>query len=254
MKYKFIIPSYNRAEILKQKTLNLLVNVHKIPVKNIEILLSTPEEGEEYRKILGDLYPKDFTYHYQKGIGAVRNFIRYHYKYETDLKYAVYIDDDIDMICKMDKKIKNLDQLIKMMFKETESRNLCLWGVSGFSNPFFMKENISTNLRYICGAFCGEIIDRKKHDIYTDFDHYEDFQFTCEHFLRDGGVVRNNGVCVVTKYFGDGGINASYGGIENRRKDMKKAGYEFIDRYGDMARLIIKNYGYDLRLNWKFKI
>ena len=72
--------------------------------------------------------------------------------------------------------------------------------------------------------------------------------------MRDGGVLRNNGVCIVTKYFGDGGINASYGGLEERKKDMEIQCKYLNERYGSMTRLIEKKYGYDIRLNGFYKI
>ena len=140
------------------------------------------------------------------------------------------------------------------MFYETEVRKLCLWGVSAYHNTFFMKKDISSNLKYISGCFNGLIIDRTKHDILMDTDHIEDFQRTMEYFIRDKGVVRNNGVCVITKYFANGGINESYGGLENRKKDMKVASHYVKERYGDMCRVIEKAYGFDIRLNSRFKI
>ena len=240
--YRIVIPSYQRPQILKDKSLALLKK-HKIPIDKIDVLLSTEEEGQEYRQVLANGYAKNFIYHGQKGIGAVRNWIRWYYKYQTNVKYVVYMDDDIQDILDWQTPIASLETMIVDMFYETETKKLNLWGISPFHNPFFMKKTITTNLRYICGAVCGEIIDRSKHDIYTEFDHYE-----------DGGVVRNNGICIITKYFGEGGINASYNGLDNRKKDMELASEHFKWRYGDMCRIIKKKYGYDIRLNGKFKL
>ena len=251
--YKIVIPSYKRPQIFKDKTLALLKK-YKIPIDNIDLLLGTPEEGQEYRKVLGNEFATNFIYHGQKGIGAVRNWIKWHYKYQTNIKYVVYIDDDIEDILDWQTPLENFESFIENMFYETETKGLNLWGISAFHNPFFMRKTLTTNLKYICGAFNGEIIDRTKHDIYVDTNHIEDFQFTMEHFLRDGGVLRNNGVCIKTKYFGIGGINESYGGLENRKKDMKVACLYMKERYGDMCRVIEKKYGYDLRLNGFYKI
>jgi hypothetical protein len=250
MNYRIVIPSLDRAVVLKTKTLFLLKN-YNIPNHKIDILLSTKEEGEEYKKIIGNDY--NLIYHGQKGIGAVRNFIKHYYKYKTDLECVVYIDDDIEAINQIDKPVENLDYFIEFMFYKTYELGLNLWGICCFDNPYFLKKSISTNLKYICGGFCGEIIDRKKYDIYTDFDHFEDFAFSCEHFIRDGGVVRNNEYCVITKNFAEGGIVHSYNGLENRKKDMEKASKYFIERFGDMARIKIKKYGFDIRLNHNYK-
>ena len=252
MSYRIVIPSYLRAEILKTHTLALL-HKHNINMNNVDILLSTEEEGNEYKKVLGDDYTHNYIYHGQKGIGAVRNFIKHYYKYKTDCVNVVYIDDDIQELNDWDAPAEDLNAFFEAMFEITKKENLNLWGVSAFHNPFFMNKTITTNLKYISGCFCGEIIDREKHDIYTEFDHYEDFAFSCEHFLRDGGVVRNNGFCVITKYFAEGGIVASYWGLDKRKKDMELASHHFIERYGNMARIKIKKYGYDIRLNSYFK-
>ena len=74
--YKIVIPSYQRPQIFKDKTLALLKK-YKIPIDNIDLLLGTPEEGQEYRKVLGNGFATNFIYHGQKGIGAVRNWIKW---------------------------------------------------------------------------------------------------------------------------------------------------------------------------------
>ena len=250
--YRIAIPTYKRPKILLDKTLKLL-ELHNIKPKNIDIIISTHSEATDYLLVLPKKYYKCIIYSYQKGIGATRNFIQSYYKYETKVKYLVSIDDDIDKILDWDQPIENLDEFIKDMFVETEKAKLCLWGVSPFHNTFFLKKEISTNLKYICGAFNGLIIDRTKHDIQTEFDHYEDMAFSCEYFIRDGGVVRANGVALVTKYFGNGGIHESYGGLENRKKDMFLASNDVKDRYQLMVRIVEKKFGFDIRLNSRFK-
>ena len=252
--YKICIPTYKRPEILKDKTLKLLEH-HKIQPKNIDILIATPEEALEYKLVLPKKYHSRFIYHYQKQIGPVRNFIQGYYANETKVKYLVSIDDDLDQIMDWDKPLENLDKFIQDMFRETEKEKLCLFGVSAYHNTFFMKQDISTNLKYICGAFTGLIIDRTKDVIQTEFNHFEDFAFSCEFFLRDGGVVRNNGISLKTKYFCvQGGICEAYGGLAERKKDMELACHDVKDRYGEMVRIVDKAYGKDLRLNCRYKI
>ena len=147
----------------------------------------------------------------------------------------------------------NLNNFVIEAFKETKRRNLNIWGVSPFHNHFFMKDTISENLKYICGAFYGEIFDRTKEMILSDVGHGEDFQKTMECFIRDNGVVRYNGVAIKTKYFGEGGINASYGGLHNRQIAMEENVKYLKERYGNMCRIKIKDYGYDIRLNSYYK-
>ena len=89
----------------------------------------------------------------------------------------------------------------------------------------------------------------------TKFNHYEDFCFTCQHFLRDGGVLRFNWIALKTKYFNpNGGITEWYGGKELRKVAQKKDALRFIEQYPGMAKIISKQYGTDLRLNHLYKV
>jgi len=250
MNYIIAIPSYKRAKILKEKTLAFLKK-HSIPREHIEIFVESEEMKKNYEKIIG---PYTFVITHAKGIGATRNFLRYYYKYETHHTNVLYIDDDIEELNDYDTPIQDLHRFIKEAFVITKSAKLNLWGVSPFHNTFYLKDSITTTLKYICGCFCGEIIARDKHDIYTDVDHGEDFQFSMEHFIRDGGVLRFNKIAIVTKYFEEeGGICGSVGGLKNRQKTMEENCKYLVDRYSGMCRLIEKKYGYDIRLNHRYK-
>ena len=256
MKYEIAIPSYKRANILKSKTLKLLQR-HGVNNCLINIFVESKEMAEEYKE-LGMKHIK-FTITNCKGIMETRNFLRTHYREQTKFDGVVYIDDDIEDIFeflnkKMVEPIKDLKGFLDHAFKTTKYHNLNLWGVSALHNPFFMSDTVSTNLKYICGALCGEIIDRDKYEIHADVDHGEDFQFSMEHFLRDGGVVRFNNVGLKTKYFElEGGICGSLGGMKARQKQMDENMNYLADRYGAMCRVTNKKFGTDLRLNHFFK-
>jgi|TARA_E500000318_G_scaffold17570_2_gene17826 hypothetical protein len=250
MNYRIVIPTYKRANVLWDTTLALLKK-HNIPNDKIDILISTKKEADYYKTIIGHKY--NFIYHGQTGITSIRNFIKHYYKYKTDLEYLICIDDDIKEINKMNKPIEDLNGFIEFMFNKTKELGYNLWGICCYDNTFFMKNTITTNLKFICGGFCGEIIDRNKHDIYIDLDLFEDYAMTCEHFIRDGGIVRNNEYCLITKNFAKGGVVESYGSLQNRLNDMEKDSFNFIERYGNMARIVKKKNRYDIRLNHNYK-
>jgi len=256
MVFRVAIPSFKRVDILKEKTLKLLEK-YNIDFNIIDLFLENENQFDIYYEAL----ECNLKYHDiniiitdTEGIGAKRNFIRNYYREYTDQENILCIDDDIEKIFIMDKEIQDLKSFINKSFIITREKGLNIWGVSAYHNPFFMKDNITTNLKYICGAFFGLVIDRKKEILQTGFNHYEDFEFTILHFIRDNGVVRFNNIAIKTKYFGEGGINESYGGRENRKKDMKEAGFRFLDKYKKYCRLIQKNYGYDIRLNYRAKV
>lgn len=254
MEYRIAIPSYNRPESIKKKTLYLLEN-NNIPFDKIDLFIENQEQYDLYYEFMVD----EIKYHDINliitdtfGIKQKRNYMRNYY-YDSDYKYILCMDDDIQSVMEKvnDKTIKlveNLDEFISTSFVETEKKNLNIWGVNAYHNPFFLSDNFSTNLKYICGAFFGLIINKEKDILQTQFNHYEDFEFSILHFIRDGGVMRFNKYCLITKYFNHGGICDSYGGLENRKKDMEVAGKRFIELYPKYSRLIEKKYGYDIRL------
>jgi hypothetical protein len=249
---KIVIPSYNRPGMIKEKTLAFLHRNNVLP-EEIDIIVETDKMKEEYITYTGPQY--NYIVSNTKGVGEKRNFVRSYYRDETDLEEIVCIDDDIDDLVDIDKPL-DLRQLIVDAFHICKEYDICMWGVCPFHNPFFMKRSplISSNLKYICGAFFGLVIDRNKYLIHTDIDHGEDYQFTMEHYLRDGGVLRFNHISIHTKYFYEkGGICGSLGGLKNRQKQMKDNSEYLVERYEGMCCLKLKKLGYDIRLNSSYK-
>ena len=251
--YKFVIPSWKRPGILKEKTLAFL-NRMEVPKDLIDIVVETEAMKTEY---LEQNPGYNIVVSNSFGIMGKRNFVRTYYQYKTDLDYIICIDDDIDDMFDWDKSITSdrFYQVIEELFIQCELNGATMWGVSPFHNTFYMKQSITTSLKYICGAFFGLIIDRDHPPLLTDYDHYEDFDFSCKHFLRDKSVIRNNGVSIKTKYFNpNGGITEWYGGKELRKVAQKKDALRFIEQYPGMAKIISKQYGTDLRLNHLYKV
>ena len=253
--FEIAIPTYNRPKIIGRKTLKLLMDFG-VNSSKILIFLRDEEQQKLYEKEIGN----SFRFHLtgQTGIDSTRNYLREYYHTCEEAKKldgVLFMDDDITQLCEMGKPIKSpfLD-LVEYFFLETKKRNLRLWSVNAFDNSFFMKDNISTNLRYCIGAFQGLILDRKKPIIFCDVGHFEDFQFSIEHFIEDGGVVRFDKYGITTKYFEEkGGICGSLGGLKNRQKEMEENAKYMCERYGEMCRLKVKKIGHDLRLNHFYK-
>jgi hypothetical protein len=248
--YTIAIPSFSRSNILFSKTLPLLFR-YNISKDKITIFLRDEQERKNYGEENLEGYKVVLTGCI--GICETRNFLQFYYYDNLEYTNVLFIDDDIESIIENKLPIKDLDNFIKEAFRETKTRKFNIWGVSPFHNHFFMKDTITDNLKYVCGAFYGEIFDREKYMILSDVGHGEDFQKTMECFIRDNGVVRYNGIAIKTKYFGEGGINESYGGLENRQIAMERNVKYLKERYGSMCRIKIKDYGYDIRLNPYFK-
>ena len=251
--YKIVIPSYKRPKILFEKTLKLLQRLN-VDFSTIDIVVETEEMRKEYLDYLP--FNLNIIVSNTNGIKGKRNFIRKYYQQETDEDYLLCIDDDIDELYDMDTPITTTDfnEAVETGFVECEKKGYTMWGVSPFHNTFFLKNVVSYNLKYICGTFFGLIIDRSYDPLQTTFNHYEDFCFTCKHFLRDDGVVRLNWIAIKTKYFNPkGGITEWYGGKEERKKAQEEDAITFTEIYPKMARIIDKKYGKDIRLNPRYK-
>ena len=251
---RFIIPSYNRKHLIGDKTLALLKK-YTVPKEHIEIVVETEKMKNEYLEEIGNDYK--ILVSNTDGIKEKRNWVRRYYQEETDYEYIICLDDDLNDMNNMGKSLtaEEFKELVEDGFNECEKRGLYLWGVVGFDNKFFMKDTVTTKLKTIIGAFWGLIIEREKEPLQTLFNHYEDLDFTCQHFLRDGGVLRYNNISISTKYFNpDGGITHWYGGKEKRQQDQENGAVLMLLKYGKMCRAIKKKIGWDIRLNHHFKI
>ena len=251
MNIEIAIPSYDRAYIIKEKTLKLLERFN-VPKSMIRIFLKDEEELEKYIDVLGNDYT--FVLTGQGNIQNTRNFLRKYYQ-NSSLDGVLFIDDDIDGFTELGKPLSQpfLD-IIQYFFKETRNRGFRYFGVNPSFNPFYWKDQVKTHLKYILGGFAGLLIDNTKDLIQCDIGHYEDYQFTIEHFIRDGGIVCFEKYGIHTKRIqASGGITGSLGG-EAQRDIERDLNADFLEnKYPGMIKKIIKDYGKDVRLNWRFK-
>jgi len=243
------IPTFQRPKTLVFRTLELLKD---IPSDYITIYVEDEIQEYLYKKFIPPQYKIVQTN--TKGIGQKRNKI----KMLNTAKWLFQIDDDIaTIINKENHKLspKEVWELIINGFKECEEEANCrLWGICGYSNHFFLKDTISTNLKFICGNFHGTIIDEDRETILTPIDLMEDYYNTLEHFCRDGVVLRFNGYGTKTRFAKEpGGLQTIYS-PEDRAKHEKKNCLILQERYKNMVRIIEKERGMDLRLNHKYKI
>ena len=251
--FEIAIPSYNREKILPKKTLELL-DKFEVPHDKIRIFVKSPEQLDLYLETCGSDYNFEITG--QSGIMATRNYLQVFY-HEMNIEFdgVLFIDDDITNLTEMGKPLSTpFLELVDYFFEETKRLNGRLWAVNALSNPFFMADKVTTNLKYCIGAFKGLILDRTKPTIMVDIGHFEDFAFTCDYFIEDGVVVRFNKYGIDTKYFElQGGICGDLGGMAERQKEMAENAEYMVDRYGDMVKLKMKKWGHDLSLRYNYK-
>jgi hypothetical protein len=253
MNFAISIPSFGRVNQLGEKTLRFLEN-NNIDKSIIHIFVDE-QEYDLYNEKYGNDYK--IIKHNAKGVGNMRNHLHRYWREFTLENYVINIDDDIEELMDWDIPMRNFKDFVEEMFSECENRNLKFWGVSPYHNTFYMKKNITESLKLIVGAFNGEIIDREKREVLATGDEFEDVERCCEYFLRDGGIMRNNGVSIKTKYYNPvGGIIKSLGSKDERTRMSEIRAKEVGAKYPNMITVKKKcgwTYHWDCKLNWRFK-
>lgn len=244
MSYIICIPSYKRANFCNEKTLATL-HKHKIDSKKIYVYVANKEDYDIYINTLNpELYNKLVIG--KKGLVPQRQFIMEHWPKN---KKIVFLDDDVESIdISLSPRFNkhNLDYFIKEAFNECEKNRSYIWGVYPVFNPFFRKPKaeISTELKYIVGAFYG-IINRPnlntiKLTITKENGQKEDVERTIKYFIEDGIVIRFNKIGFTTKYYGkEGGL----GRFEERIKPMKEACKKLENKYPEYGTTKVRGNG-----------
>ena len=235
--YVIAIPSYKRTEGLKQKTLAVLQQ-YKIPASKIFIFVADKEEEENYRKAL-----EPGSYHKiivaVKGLSQARNFIA---DYFPIRKKIVYFDDDVKGFLEFDiskprheKPLGSLETIIQRGFTECANHGCRLWGAYPSANGFFMKDTVSTDLKFIQGCFFGIINPGSKQLHLPGNGEKEDYYRSLRMFQLDGCVVRLNFVAPKTSVYG------TPGGLQSNPDRAK--------RENEMVNLLMKEFPNWVRLN-----
>jgi len=209
MKYHIAIPSYQRSNLIKEKTLAYLLKTDVDP-KSITVFLANNKELKEYTAMkLGVKLVVG-----KETLCAQRKFMR---RYYPSGGLVFFIDDDIEGIYTFTTDrwpsmvpIIKLDKLIKESFNICATFNCSLWGIYPVLNPLFIFNHRSSfDLKYICGAVYGEVIDR---DTFLDvtMEDKEDFERTIRHFIKNLSVFRWNHISMKTRYYlEDGGMQVT---------------------------------------------
>ena len=249
--YRIAIPTYNRPEILVNKTLSYLdrciVDRH-----NIDVFVEDTEQLQKYLATCGGEYPElNYIITHTQGICEKRNFIRHYYAMENYNRYTFCLDDDIDTVMRKDKTEEtDLGDFIIRGFLECDNVGATLFGISPLHNEFFLRDNISYNLNYIIGAFFGFVSEKGVMPYMTDMEHYEDFDFSLAHYFKDKKLVRFNHLGLKTKYFEPtGGITYQMGGLEARQKYMDENAEYMREKWGDVVKITKNKWGTGLKLN-----
>jgi len=229
---KYVIPSYNRIDSLKTKTLALLEQ-YDIPKEQVYIF-TAPSEFESYQKACPD-------YNVVCGELGLKNQRNYITNFFPEGAPLVSLDDDIEKLYtfKRDQPriranlvpIEDLKSLVEGAFLVTKVHNLNFWGISPSDNNLFLKEGYSTNLKFCIGHMWGCYNCK---EIVLTLDYKEDYERTLKFYQRDGGVLRMNWVCAKTKMYQAGGIGLKQ---KQRLEHNMKSARDLVDLFPGLVKL-----------------
>jgi len=239
MDYVVAIPSYQRADLCKEKTLKML-NKNNILPTNIIVFVANDDEYKNYEKILDkNSYGKLIL-----GVEGLVNQRQFIVDYFPIDKHIISLDDDIESVDLSLTPYATLDLFFKSAFEKTKELGAYIWGVYPVFNPFFRKprEEISTCLNFIIGAFYGFINrpNNKNIILHTTNGNKEDVERSILYFIEDGIVVRFNKVGFITKYYGKSG---GLGTFKNRLIPMANASAELKKIYPDYGTIFVRKNG-----------
>jgi hypothetical protein len=236
--YEIAIPSYKRHETLQTKTLAVLKE-YRIPSNKITVFVANKDEEKIYKEYLD---PKTYgkIVVAEKGLTNARNFISDYFPVGTLL---VSMDDDIKGFLEYDgsaprkeRPLRSLLGVIKRGFQECIKNGCRLWGVYSVPNGFFMKDTVSTDLKFLVGSFWGCVNPGTKgsHGVKMIMDEKEDYYRTLQYFLQDEKVVRLNFVAPKTAYYKEpGGMQEN----PERKKKQEHAVKFLLAKYPEFVTL-----------------
>jgi hypothetical protein len=241
--YVVAIPTYDRYNVLADKTLKTLIegNVNK---NKIYLFVANKEQYKLYE----DVIPKSMYNQIiigKKGITNQRKFIS---NYFSEGQYVISMDDDVEEfeILKGEKliKLKDVHQFFVDAYKSLKTHNLFIWGIYPVRNAFFMYNKITTDLRFIIGVTFGFITrHNKKLEPSVNAETKEDYEQTILYFKMDGGVLRFNNITAKTKFNSPGGLGT------DRYERNKKAAEYLQDKYPDIITVFKRKNGtYEVKL------
>ena len=205
--YVVAIPSYDRVDTLKTKTMALLER-NAIPKTKIHIFVANKEEEVKYKTA----FPDYKVIVGVKGLLNQRNFMTDYFKEGAEI---VYMDDDVMEIKEKKSADKASRELVDvdlkvffpLAFKALKDNKRFIWGLAPVLNAFYMTRTISTDVKFIYGN-CYGVINRHDKDLKLSLatSSKEDVERSLRFAQKDGGTLRFNYIGAKTRMYAPGGL------------------------------------------------
>jgi len=226
--YKIAIPSYKRSTIITERTLPYLQECN-VDESSVYIFVSNEAEGADYREALAGT-----DYNIVVPATPIQNVtekFNYLHSYFEDGERVFVLEDDIKELVKItrtDNKPKHLGNLdfVERGFEFCEKAKTKIFGIIPHDNGFYMKMDVSVNLKLIVAHAYGFIADSDPALLVTQIGK-SDYERSILYFLKFGAVVRFNYVGVRTNsYKTEGGMDK-----DNRVRHEKESCDYLVRRY-----------------------
>lgn len=228
---KIVIPSYNRATILKEKTLKYVLSEGYSP-SDIYVFLKNDEQLQLYKQTIDTHL--NWVVCNTNNLSEKRTFIRNYFPEDEEL---LAIDDDV-------KRLKQLNpiplkQFVTRMFELTRQEKVTLWGVYPVNqtNMFYCKDRVVVGSVYCVGCFYGFI--NKHQEAWPPVCDKEDKWLSCLRITLDGAVLRYEGACADTSYYAKGGLS-EYRTLETEERISTL----ICDRFPELVSYKVKKNGH----------
>ena len=190
----------------------------------IHLYVADEEERNIYEtSVSHDLY--GHIHIARPGLAPARNFILESWPIG---QWIVMMDDDVTDVVTCDVSgalvRADLQKVVRYGFETAQDFGCCMFGVYPVANGFYMKNIVTSDLRFCVGPFFGLINPGVgAHGIELPLSEKEDYIRTLLAYDRDGAVVRINNVAVKTTYY------KTPGGMMNTdRLQKQKEAVEYI--------------------------
>ena len=223
---KIAIPSFNRVNTLKKKTLKVLLE-NNIALENIYLFVGNEEQHALYKAQMPD------GLNIITGVVGMCNIRNFMSDFFDDGEIIVYCDDDISKI--VTKHGKTLAECFQECSDYITNSPYKLVGFPPTFNTFYYNPDGFLDGCFFCYG-CFYIAQNDK-TLRVSLPALEDYERTCLYYKKFGGVIRYGDILFKTSLYSEGGLQSS------NERDLEKL-------YTDVNKIM---YRYDELFKYKMK-
>ena len=233
---RLCIPSYNRPDMLKNKTLRFLQKVG-YPSEQIYIFVASDDERLRYQTA-------NPGYNLIVGVLGLKQQRQFICDWLDDDEIYIGMDDDVSGIKSIGKSFTNI---IRDALEIIESRRTGLYGILPKDDTRCFKDNTTNHLSFVIGCL---FICRNHKDIQLHGNcETDDYERCILYYIKYGHIFRYRGAGVSSVYQGTSG-----GDKKGFIKRKKEAVTYLLKMYPGYCSFRNKKGEPDILLNWRARL